>query len=218
MKLVLLLLLLTSCATKVADPVKEANDTAVVVLAPVEVVSPKPVEISNPKEQPAEHTVKVGIVSLTGFTKAQETRFKKIASNIQIMINTQEFKDLILNFKYNGKKQFISTTDSNEVVLQKVLSKDWQLEYRLERIAKKPFVALTVGYTYPTVTWIVINSIIFDSYDDADIADNIMHEYGGHKLGRYDHAQSWSESRDYSVPYGIGYGGEKLYRKMFLTK
>lgn len=197
--------------------------------SPEEIASPEAIEILKPEEPVVtvespkpdtteEHIVKINIVSLKGFNSKQEERFKKILINAQAVINSQEFKEGVLNFTYNSKKQFISTTDSNEVVLQKILSKDWTIEYRLEYIAKKPFVALTVGYTYPSVSWIVINSKIFDTYEDADIAGNVFHEYGGHKLGRYGHAQRWSESRDYSAPYGIGYVGEKIYRKMFMTK
>lgn len=203
MKLLLVLILILSGCSH--QPAK----------SPVEIAAPVAIEILQPDIVP-EHIIKVEIDSLKGFSAAQEIRFKKIASNVQAVINSPAFKEGILNFTYNSKKQFVSTNDTNEQVAQNVLSKDWKLEYKLEYIAKKPFVALTVGYTYPSVTWIVINSKIFDTYDDADIACNIFHEYGGHKLGRYGHDQSYSKSRDYSVPYGIGSLGEKIYRKMFL--
>lgn len=210
--ILLLMFILTSCSFGPIDksPVEVAAPIAIEVMtpAPVPSVPAEPVKVE-------EWIVKLKIVSLTGFNEAQSARFLKICSNVQSIINSKEFKDEVLNHSYLGKKQFISTTDSNEKVLQKILSKDWLIEYRLEYIAKKPFVALTVGYTLPSVSWIVINSKIFNTMGDEEIAANITHEYGGHKLGRYDHDQKWNKARDYSTPYGLGSIMEKLYLKKF---
>lgn len=200
---------LTPVKPPAIDPVIiESAPVATEVMKPVPSVPAEPVKVD-------EWIVKVNVKSLTGFNETQSARFKKIAANVQTIINTKEFKDAVLNHSYLGKKQFISTTDSNEKVLQKILSKDWSLIYRLEYIAKKPFVALTVGYTYPSVDWIVINSKIFNTMGDEEIAANIVHEYGGHKFGRYDHDSKWNKARDYSTPYGLGSIAEKIYLKKF---
>lgn len=201
----------TSCLTyKIPTTVDEIPDIEL----------PPPTEIAKPEVEPAPivvptiKTVGLHIVSLTGFTKAQEDKFKKIIANCEIILNSNEFKQAILDFTYNGKKQFVSTTDSNEQVLEKLLSKDWPLEYRLEyRIYGK-----TIGYTLPSVTWIVIYTKFFNILSDAEIAGNIFHELGGHKVGRYGHDMKWSKPRDYSAPYGIGYVSEKIYHKMFMTE
>lgn len=205
----LLLFVTTSCSTyKIPDSIDEIPDigpteTEVVTLPPI-TVGPEVVV----------NSIKLPIVSLTGFTEAQATRFKKIVANVEVVINTQEFKEMVLNFTYNKKMAFVDNGGfTNAQILEKVLSKDWPIEYKLESMR-----SYTVGYTYPSVTWIAINKKNFNDYDDGDIACNILHEMGGHKIGRFDHAQKWSQSRDYSVPYGIGYGGEKIYRKMFMTK
>jgi hypothetical protein len=200
MKFVLMLLLLVSCAT-----VKSPSEIAIDVLAPIEVVAEKePVEIKE--------ATKVQVVSLTGFNATQEARFRKILSNVEKVINSERFKKEVLDHTYQDKKQFVDTTDSNEQVLTKILSKTWAIEYRLEMLSR---FSSTVGYTYPNVTWIVLNARKYPLMSDADVANNIIHEYGGHKLGRYGHAQKWNAARDYSTPYGLGNIGEKVYVEMF---
>jgi hypothetical protein len=210
----MLLLILVSCSSyNIPKTIDEIPDVAAdgTLKSPVIVEAPKVVEIMSPK-------TRVELVSLTGFSKSQEERFKKILTNVEVVLNSDEFKKAILNHTWEGKKQFVDTTDTNQQVLDKILSKYWKVEYRLEYIKKKLFVPLTVGYTLPSVSWIVINSKIFDDYDDELIANNIFHEYGGHKLGRYSHSKKRNKTREYSVPYAVGNIAEKIYRKMFMTK
>ena len=196
----LLLLLLTACASTPPSTIKEADQLAVETLKLIEVTA-----LSEKK-------VAVIVSSLTGFDEKSAARFKKIAANVEVILNSPEYKEAILNHTWKGKKQFVSTTDSNETVYKKITSADWKLEYRLERLSR---FSKVIGYTYPNVSWIVINSRKFPFLSDADIACNIAHEYGGHKLGRYNHDMNWSEARDYSTPYGIGYTLEKIYVEKF---
>lgn len=196
----LLLLLLTACASTPPSTIKESNEVVVETLKPIEVTAPSIKQ------------TKVIITSLTGFGEAQAARFKKIAANVEVILNSPEYKEAILNHTWKGQKQFVSTTDSTQQVWDKITSADWKLEYRLERLSR---FSKTIGYTYPNVSWIVINGRKFPYMSDADIAANIAHEYGGHKLGRYGHDMNWSEARDYSAPYGIGYTLEKIYVEKF---
>jgi len=195
----LLLLLLTACVSTPPSTIKESNEVVVETLQPVVVTAPS-------------KQTRVLITSLTGFSQTEEARFKKIAANVEVILNSSEYKEAILNHSWKGQKQFVSTTDSNETVYQKITSSDWKLEYRLEKLSR---FSKTIGYTYSNVSWIVINARKFPFLSDADIAANIAHEYGGHKLGRYGHDMNWSEARDYSAPYGIGYTLEKIYVEKF---
>ena len=61
----------------------------------------------------------------------------------------------------------------------------------------------TIGYTYPDVLRIWMNTKYFDSYTPSEVAGNVFHEWT-HKLG-FEHATTHSVSRDSSVPYAIGY-------------
>lgn len=198
---ILLLFILSSCSFGPIKPVEEPPVFALDVMQPV--IVPSVVNLN---------TVKINVVSLTGFNTTQAERFKKIVKNCEVVINSKEYASGVLLFSYQDKQKFIDTTDSNEVILKKILSKDWELEYKLERLSA---FSKSIGYTYPTVKWIALNSRKYPSLSDGDVCANIVHEYGGHKFGRYGHAMKWSEARDYSVPYGLGYLAEKVYVNMF---
>lgn len=208
-----MLLFVTSCSTyQIPKTIDEIPDLPVgeVIEATKPVEEPKP-EVVLPEKK----ITKVLIKSLQGFSPEQEARFRKIVANVELVLNSEEYHQAILNHSWQGKKQFVDTTDTNEQVWEKLHSKDWELEYRLERLA---FYSKVIGYTYPSVTWIAFNSRKWHVLSDAEIADNIFHEYGGHKLGRYGHAMKWNEARDYSAPYGIGYVAEKIYKQKFGDK
>lgn len=61
----------------------------------------------------------------------------------------------------------------------------------------------TVGYTYPNVMRIWMNTKFFNVYTPSEVAGNVFHEWT-HKLG-FVHDAQYSVSRDASVPYALGY-------------
>ena len=172
------------------------------------IVVPTPTEVKESKQ------IKVTIKRLLNFNSAQEKRFRRIAANVEVVINTVEFKGEVTLHKYNGKSMFVSTKDTPAQVYAKIMAKDWALDYRLEALSRITS-RNVIGYTLPSVTWIAFNSYKWSYLDDADIAANICHEYGGHKFGRYDHDQNWSASRDHSAPYWLGTACERVYRKLY---
>lgn len=155
--------------------------------------------------------VKVEVVSLTGFSHIQAARFRQVAKNTEAVINSPGFKAMIEGWYWKKKNRFVDTTDTPKQVYAKISSKDWKLEYRLEWLWARS----TIGYTYPDVPWIALNSRKWGVLDDADISANICHEAGGHKFGRYAHTFEWTPDRPYSVPYGLGYACSYFYRKMY---
>lgn len=203
MKWILVLIFVVGCA-QLPVPSEVAIETLMPVA--VEVPQPKPVETPRPQKK----RVRVMVASLTGFVPAQDERFRKISERLEEVINSEEFENGVRSFTFDKKLNFVDTEDSNDKVFESVTKEDWILEYRLESMRGS-----TVGYTLPKVKWIAINKAKFNHMDDADIACNIVHEYGGHKLGRYGHSKRWNRARDYSVPYGIGYLAERIYRKMY---
>jgi hypothetical protein len=185
-----------------AWPWKKKTPT-VEVPPPVEL---PPIEVTAPKDG-----VRIVLKSLTGFSPAQAARFERIALQTEKVINSPEFKAAVLGWYHKGKRQFFDTEDSNEKVLENILSADWSLEYRLEFM--RPFSSV-IGYTYPDVTWIVLNARKYGVLGDGAIAGNICHEAGAHKLGRYVHSYNATPDRPYSVPYGLGWICEDLYGKI----
>jgi hypothetical protein len=69
----------------------------------------------------------------------------------------------------------------------------------------------TIGYTFPDTNRIWMNTKYFNRYTPVKVADNLMHEWM-HKLG-FTHEMKYSERRNYSVPYAIGYLIEELAEK-----
>jgi hypothetical protein len=161
-------------------------------------VSPEDVEIIT----------KISIVSLKGFTSEQAAHFTKVVVTTERVVNSKEFKSMVEGWYHKSQNKFHDTADSPQVVYKKITSNDWKLEYKLEYMRSS-----TIGYTYPTVKWIALNKAKFNKLSNADLSQNICHEYGGHKLGRYGHSMKHNADRPFSVPYGIGYICKTLYNR-----
>lgn len=154
--------------------------------------------------------VDVKVANLSGFSVAEASRFTRIADGVEQIVNSPEFRAMVLEWHYKGAKRFVDTNDTPAEVLKKITSQDWALVYELQSRLWK---TSTIGYTKPSWTKIVIYRDKFHNLDDAEIARNICHEYGGHKLGRYGHSSRPTPERPYSVPYGVGFICWKLYKK-----
>lgn len=139
----------------------------------------------------------------------QEEKLTKALEIVKKVVATEEFRDRIMNHTYGGKTTFVDNGGfSNAQIYQKILNgaeslqrtvdNEMDLEVELYYAATS-----TVGYTYSTSKRIWVNTKFFNSYTAAGVAHNLFHEWL-HKLG-FTHASTWSTSRDYSVPYAIGY-------------
>lgn len=148
-------------------------------------------------------------VEMFKFAATQEDKYEKAARIVKLVVATKEFRDKVLNHTYNGKKTFVDNGGrTNAQIYQSILdaaetlqpAKNNRLDVEVELYYSNNSV---VGYTYPTSKRVWVNSKFFSSYGAANVAGNLFHEWL-HKLG-YGHAASYSTSRDYSVPYAIGY-------------
>lgn len=203
-----------------------ADSTA--VPCPAEPEGPvTPIEGEPPAEEPVEEdptnlpdaalTFDTDIY-LVNFDAAQTAKLESAVVLIKKVIATEEFRDRILNYTYNGKKTFVDNEGfSNEEIYQKILdaaetmngNKNNIMDVELELYYS---FTSTVGYTYPDTTRIWMNTKFFNSYTPVQVADNLTHEWL-HKLG-FGHAQNYSPARDHSVPYAIGYIMEELASKV----
>lgn len=172
---------------------------------------PPEIDLSTVAKSNEEGKTKITIISLEGFSASQDTRFRRIVKNTEAVINSIAFRTLIEGWYFEGKNQFHMTSDSPKAVYRKIMGSNWELDYRLEWIWKTS----VIGYTRPEVRWIVFNSRKFDSLPDDMIAQNICHEFGGHKLGRYNHEFEPTPERLFSVPYGAGWSCGEIYRELF---
>lgn len=158
-------------------------------------------------------------IYMVNFKPTQEEKVKKAVQIIKKILSSVEFKERMLNYTVNGKKEFLDNHGmSNEEIYQKILegaekmgntAKNNAMDVELELYHQK---TTTIGYTYPNTVRIWMNMKYFNRYTPIKVADNLMHEWM-HKLG-FTHATTYSKERDHSVPYAVGYLIEELAAKL----
>lgn len=149
----------------------------------------------------------------------QKDKIIKATQLIKKVIGTEEFRLQILNYTFNGKRQFHQNLNrSNEAVYQMILQgaetvgnirQNNRMDVGVEFYYQD---TTTIGYTYSHVSKIWMNTKYFDQFDHVRVADNLIHEWM-HKLG-FDHETKWSEEREHSVPYAVGYIVENIGQKL----
>ena len=157
--------------------------------------------------------------------KAKDKGILTEAKNlIEAAINSEAFRNRVLNFTYQGKKEFVQNNGmTNQQIYDYLMSGAEKLpapsapnhvmDLSLALYAPGIFDDKTViGYTSEDDPIIHINRRIYRDSDPSDIADNLVHEWC-HKMG-FDHDFEVTERRNYSVPYGIGYIIDDLVQKL----
>lgn len=148
-------------------------------------------------------------VQLINFKTAQEDKYDKAAAIVKLVVGTEEFRTKVLNYTWNGSKQFADNGGkTNAQIYQSILdaaeklrpAKNNTLDLEAELYYANNSV---VGYTNGSVTQIWVNTKFFDSYEPNQVAGNLFHEWL-HKLG-YGHDSAATAKRPYSVPYAVGY-------------
>ncbi len=148
---------------------------------------------------------------LSGFSADQEEKIFRAFELIKKVVATDEFKTMILNKKWNGKKQFVDNDGlTNGQIYKKLLEGAESLNQRrnntMDLSLATYFVSSNIiGYTMPNIETIFLNTKYLNRSDfkPNEIAMNLTHEWL-HKLG-FRHAVSNTPSRADSVPYAIGY-------------
>lgn len=187
----------------------------------VDPVEPSPEEPDKPDkpEEPEVPPVNDGVpaaakslkvnIKYVNFTAEQKTKYEKAVTVVKKVVASKEFMTRVKEHKYGGKLTYVDNGGhSNAQVYQKILdgnetlqnSKNNAMDVEVELYYAN---TSTVGYTYANSKRIWVNTKYFNTYTPSKVAGNLFHEWL-HKLG-YGHSSSYSTSRDYSVPYAIGY-------------
>ena len=141
-------------------------------------------------------------------TSSQRAKIDLAEQKLREVIHTKEFKNRVINFTYNGTKRFVDNKGlTNTQIYYKILNAaekllpviDNELDLNIKTYYSS---SSTVGYTSSNINYINFNTKYLKSYSLSETAKTMMHEWL-HKLG-FGHAYSYSTSRNYSVPYGIG--------------
>lgn len=147
-------------------------------------------------------------ITVQNGTSAQNAKIDSAETKIRNIIQSDEFKSRVINFTYNDSKKFVdnggltNTQIYNKIILgAEVLNKviDHEMDLNIKTYYEN---SSTVGYTTTTSTYINMNTKFLNTYTVAETAKTMTHEWL-HKLG-FKHAVTYSTSRDYSVPYGVG--------------
>lgn len=155
---------------------------------------------------------------MVNFSEAQKEKIMTASDLIERVVASEEFRKAILNYTYNGKKRFHQNRGmSNEKIYQHILEasekmlkkgKNNVMDIELQLYSEE---TTTIGYTYPNVVRIYMNTKYFEKFTPVQVSDNMVHEWL-HKIG-FDHDVKYSPSRDHSVPYAIGYIVKRLAKK-----
>lgn len=148
-------------------------------------------------------------VELLNFNDTQAEKYNQAVELVKLVVGTEEFRNRILNYTYDGAKQFSNNNGlSNAQIYQSILdaaeklqpAKNNRMDLEVELYYENNSV---VGYTNGSTTQIWVNTKFFNNYKINSVAGNLFHEWL-HKLG-YGHDSASTARRPYSVPYAIGY-------------
>jgi hypothetical protein len=148
-------------------------------------------------------------VSFTNFTAADIDKVEAALIFIQRIVRTQEFRQRVLNHRYDGQVQFSNNNGFTNAQIYQMLVDgaetlkpliDNKMDLELELYTNN--YTSTVGYTYPNTLRIWMNRKFFNRYSAEEVARNVFHEWT-HKLG-FGHDSKATARRPYSVPYALG--------------
>lgn len=161
------------------------------------------------EEVPHEALIFEARADLYNFDPVDEEKVYKAIEIIKKVIASKEFRNKVLNYTYDGQKQFVDNKGLTNAQIYQILLDgkedlrpviDHEMDLELQLYYSW---TSTVGYTTPGELRIYMNTKFFDNYTPAEVAGNVFHEWT-HKLG-FTHDSSYSVRRDSSVPYAIGY-------------
>lgn len=170
-----------------------------------------PSNLINPDEDNVSSIIDIpkltAAIIYKNFTPWRKEKAERAVKLMLLAANSDEFKDRVLNHKYNGYRQFASCELSNKQVYDRImrgsetLNPDSTYVMNLEITTYYSWKNV-IGYTYPNINGIFVNTRYFDNFYLSSIAGNFFHEWT-HKLG-FDHDFNSTRRRPYSVPYAVG--------------
>ncbi len=148
-------------------------------------------------------------LTLIQFSATDREKIENAADLVKRIVMTQDFKDAVVGFTYNGEKKFVDNNGlTNLQIYDRIIiaaerltpAKNYVLDAEIQLYYED---SSTIGYTYPSTSRIWMNTKYFDRYSAYQVAGNLTHEWL-HKMG-FTHASAATASRPYSVPYAVGY-------------
>ncbi len=158
-------------------------------------------------------------LKLIQFTTTDQEKIEQAADLVKRIIMSQEFKDAIVGFTYDGKNSFVDNNGlTNLQIYDRIIiaaerltpAKNYVLDAEIQLYYEE---STTIGYTYPSTTRIWMNTKYFNRYTPYQVAGNLTHEWL-HKMG-FTHDVAATPTRPYSVPYAVGYMVRRLAGELY---
>jgi hypothetical protein len=150
----------------------------------------------------------VKAMDVKGFDAASTAKLEKAFAALEKVVNSEEFKNRILNFvNTNGKNEFASNKGlTNQQIYSMFMegretlqqNTPGEMNFFLSLYYKR--YSKVIGWTSGDINTININWKFFKGFKPSDVAGNLAHEWT-HKLG-FGHK---SAAEHDSAPYAIGY-------------
>ncbi len=157
-------------------------------------------------------------MNITGFSKDGLLKLQEAFSLLEDVVNSEEFKDRVINFKNSkGKRAFASNNNmTNEEIFEafmegrETLQMDTpgEMNFYLQ-LYNRPW-SKVIGYTSQNTNVININWKYFKNFEPHEVASNLAHEWT-HKIG-FGHKSAKEHD---SAPYAIGYIITDIATKMY---
>lgn len=144
------------------------------------------------------------------FTVENEVKLSFTLNLFKKIIASEKFKSKVLEYHFMGVNSFHMNKGLTNLQIYYIFLrgaetlrpyKNNTLDTHLEIYTDLE--SNVLAYTRPSSLKIWLNSKYFDKHTPAEIAGNLAHEWL-HKLG-FDHEAEFTESREHSIPYAIGY-------------
>jgi hypothetical protein len=166
---------------------------------------------------------KINLIFDKKFKKYPKLKAKMIsaADKVEEEVNSEEFREFILNHKFQNVLGFADCGDDNTRVLKRLLSGIEILTPELDHewdIIVIPYYkrfSKAIGYTYPSKKEIWVNLKYYNQvgWTEGDCAGNMSHEWT-HKAG-FGHSFKRSWMWPFTVPYAVGnYIKKQINKKM----
>lgn len=180
-----------------------------------EASTPEDMDTSHLRSSRKKNSTSLSVdVYMRNFTDKDKVKVHKAAEILETVMNSQEFKERVLNFTFKGEKQFYMNNGlSNKEIYAQLMTGEEVLmpnsvgimNFDLSLYRSKNPWSKVKGYTKSDTMRIWMNKKFFrkSSWTSINVAGNMAHEWV-HKMG-YGHDYRHNADRPYTVPYAIGY-------------
>lgn len=154
--------------------------------------------------------MRVSLGKVSGYTQTEQKKLGAATDLMAKVLNSREFRDAVMGSKYTSDSR--SSREIYEAIrgakenFTDAADGEVDLNLNLENFSW--FQRKVVGYTTPSSDTITTNRRFFGSYEPAEVAGHLAHEWL-HKLG-FEHDHAATRDRPKSVPYAVGELVERL--------